>query len=683
MYANLARLGDVYFALLGVYSDQLKANLGKPRDAKPRVLASSATPSATPLRTEDRRAADKVVSSLRDKHMSRTMPHNAWLFSIILVSLASPGAAYPSIEPIQDDTALVYIFREDNMRLSGKRAVYMDETTIALLPRLSYSTAITEPGWHLMWGDVRSEWFEFQGGRTYLLRIMARQTGDDQWLLDDAGRIQQGISVFNLQHVVLTEKSLAKLRKKLHKYARARKRAGDRPESVYSAELKGIQYKDKPPGLFAGIGKRGTLRLTETAISFQANNRELEIPMGDILEVGLHGNFSDWIAIRYREQGSIQTAYFGTISSFGAYNRMLLAIQQSISTRLEQAEPATGPWALEGAEELVSAIEAAERGEEPPTDPPQDVDGALSEAAEGLNRYLDEHPDDVSALILSARLQRLQDLSEPVVWSPSAGEQPPKRSLDAAHERLNRALALDSDKAEAHYWHARLYGIREPVVVDGVLWDRPRNLDKAIEHAQHAVELAPAKSAYREALGLYLYDADRYNDAVTVTRELADGRHLMHRLLTDMEALELPDSATYSLTETRKFISLQESRGRYVGVAYPPLRARVYNMLGTASELERFFARRWPDVSLFRVNTEKLEGMTLSQYIQYFHWREDGLDPTAKKNQMPQIEGNGLALQVIEVKNPTLEFLEKYDVKPVDVFSQIYLMNFRESAGEG
>ena len=405
--------------------------------------------------------------------------------------------------------------------------------------------------------------------------------------------------------------------------------------------------------------------------------------MGDILEVGLHGNFSDWIAIRYREQGSIQTAYFGTISSFGAYNRMLLAIQQSISTRLEQAEPATGPWALEGAEELVSAIEAAERGEEPPTDPPQDLDGALSEAAEGLNRYLDEHPDDVSALILSARLQRLQDLSEPVVWSPSAGEQPPKRSLDAAHERLNRALALDSHKAEAHYWHARLYGIREPVVVDGVLWDRPRNLDKAIEHAQHAVELAPAKSAYREALGLYLYDADRYNDAVTVTRELADGRHLMHRLLTDMEALELPDSASYSLTETRKFISLQESRGRYVGVAYPPLRARVYNMLGTASELERFFARRWPDVSLFRVNTEKLEGMTLSQYIQYFHWREDGLDPTAKKNQMPQIEGNGLALQVIEVKNPTLEFLEKYDVKPVDVFSQIYLMNFREPAGEG
>ena len=106
--------------------------------------------------------------------MSRTTPHNAWLFSIVLISLASAGAAYPNTEPIQNDTALVYIFRESNMRLSGKRDVYMDETPIGLLPRLSYTTAITEPGWHLMWGDVEPEWFEFQGGRTYLLRILVQ-----------------------------------------------------------------------------------------------------------------------------------------------------------------------------------------------------------------------------------------------------------------------------------------------------------------------------------------------------------------------------------------------------------------------------------------------------------------------------------------------------------------------------
>ncbi len=69
--------------------------------------------------------------------------------------------------------------------------------------------------------------------------------------------------------------------------------------------------------------------------------------------------------------------------------------------------------------------------------------------------------------------------------------------------------------------------------------------------------------------------------------------------------------------------------------------------------------------------------------MQFFHWREDGLDPTAKKNQMPKDETSGLALSVIEIKNPTQEALEKFDLKPVDAFCQIQLMNFRQPAGEG
>jgi tetratricopeptide (TPR) repeat protein len=356
---------------------------------------------------------------------------------------------------------------------------------------------------------------------------------------------------------------------------------------------------------------------------------------------------------------------------------IVLVSLASAGAAYPSTEPAIGSWALERTEELVSAIEAVERGEVPPTDLPQDLDVALSEAAEGLNRYLDEHPDDVGALILSARLERIQDLKEAVVWSPSASEQPPKRGLDAAHERLDRALALDSGNAEAHYWHARLYGIQEPVIVDGVLWMQPRNLDKAIEHAQRAVELASTRSDYRETLGLYLYDAGRYQDAVTVTRELADGPHLIHLLLTDMEALELPESATYSPTRTQALISLQKSRGRFVGIAYPQLRLRVYTMPVSASELDRFLAQRWPDVSLFRTNREESEGMTTSQYFQSFDWREDGLNPTAQKNQMPEDESFGLGLFVTEVKNPTQEMLEEFDMKPVDAFCQIVLMNFR------
>ena len=68
--------------------------------------------------------------------------------------------------------------------------------------------------------------------------------------------------------------------------------------------------------------------------------------------------------------------------------------------------------------------------------------------------------------------------------------------------------------------------------------------------------------------------------------------------------------------------------------------------------------------------------------MQFFHWREDGLDPTAKKNLMPEEKTSGLAFNVIEIKNPTQEIIEKFDIKPVDKFCQIQLMNFRQPAGE-
>ena len=180
---------------------------------------------------------------------------------IIVKKLDSAATSELLPEPNQsasgNDTALVYIFRESNMRLSGQRDVYMDETPIALLPRLTYTTAIAEPGWHLMWGDMQPEWFEFQGGRTYLLRLMAGElwTGSDDWLLDDADRVQQGISALNLEYVVLAEESLAKLRENLDRYERARRRADD---PNYPIEFSGLTYKDEPPGLVGlyGLGGR-------------------------------------------------------------------------------------------------------------------------------------------------------------------------------------------------------------------------------------------------------------------------------------------------------------------------------------------------------------------------------------------------------------------------------------------
>ncbi len=61
--------------------------------------------------------------------------------------------------------------------------------------------------------------------------------------------------------------------------------------------------------------------------------------MSDILSTDLYSvstavQTASWIAIRYGERGSIQEAYFGpiSVSRFSAYNRMMLAIQNPIST---------------------------------------------------------------------------------------------------------------------------------------------------------------------------------------------------------------------------------------------------------------------------------------------------------------------------------------------------------------
>ncbi len=354
-----------------------------------------------------------------------------------------------------------------------------------------------------------------------------------------------------------------------------------------------------------------------------------------------------------------------------------------VAKKAHAPDPAAGfvapPASLDAITRLADQLES---GEEPgELDVPfWKLPEEMEQASAQIAAYLEVHPRETRAVILAARLYIAKYEWDIAVGDLDPGSDTVTAGLAQQHEALDRLLEREPDNnAEAHYWNARLYGIQEPVE-DDLLRYRPRNLDKAIEHAQLAVELAPARSDYREALGLYLYAADRFHDAVTVTRELADGGHPMHRLLADMEALELPESATYSPTGTRALISLQESRGRFVGIAYGPLRVRVYTMPDTASELEQFLAQRWPDVSLFRINREESEGMTQTHYVQFFDWREDGLNPTANMNQMPEDETSGLALTVVEVKNPTREILEKFDIKPVDTFCQIALMNFRPIA---
>ena len=343
--------------------------------------------------------------------------------------------------------------------------------------------------------------------------------------------------------------------------------------------------------------------------------------------------------------------------------------------RSSQDEPQAMSSPVEVAQRLVIAYEAAERGQGSTAPLPEDFDVKLQRAADDLESYLADHPEDVTALILTARVRRIQVLIEPVVWSPD--EELPVTDLGPAHERLDRALAMEPDNAAAHFWHGRLYGIRRPVVVDDLLWERAINLEQAIEHAERAVELAPRNREYREALAVFLLDAERYEDAEDVVRDLDDGRHMIHLLLTDMAALDLPPSAIYSRSKTEGLVSFQESMGRYEDISYPGLRVRIYIMPGPVSELEEFLGRRWNDIKLFKLNTEKGDGVVLRQYGQFLRRDNGDLYPTKSRKELPEDDIDGLLLSVLELKNPSEEVLEDFGLDPVESFCTINVLNFR------
>ena len=103
--------------------------------------------------------------------------------TLCIPAAALPQAAAPA--PAGDDHASVYIFRDSGMRaprgerllgkLSGTVDVFIDDMPIAQLIRLSFVHLQVEPGWHLLWGKTEAEWFDFEAGRTYLLRILEGQ----------------------------------------------------------------------------------------------------------------------------------------------------------------------------------------------------------------------------------------------------------------------------------------------------------------------------------------------------------------------------------------------------------------------------------------------------------------------------------------------------------------------------
>jgi tetratricopeptide (TPR) repeat protein len=337
---------------------------------------------------------------------------------------------------------------------------------------------------------------------------------------------------------------------------------------------------------------------------------------------------------------------------------------------------------LERAKKLLGILEAAEAGHDAGVSP-KALAERLGQAEQGLAAHLRTYPSDVEALVVSARLDRFRQVLEPIVLSPGQEPPDPKAAYAPAHEKLNRALALQPNNAEARYWKARLYGLRHPVFRQGRLNYAASDLDQAIKYSKEAVMLEPANDVYREAFALYLVEGQRPAEAIEVMRSVADKQRLSYLLLNDLEAVPIPKTATLSPVDSESFAQQQMARGRFQD--YPQLRVRFFVVPTSAIKLEEFYSSYWDRFKFFSQGDPQRAGKAEIQvFAQHLIKGRDNLQPTGTDSKIPEQPRSGILLSVIELRNLPAERRRQtpagFDMPDVgDTFCYLVVVNYRPS----
>jgi tetratricopeptide (TPR) repeat protein len=316
---------------------------------------------------------------------------------------------------------------------------------------------------------------------------------------------------------------------------------------------------------------------------------------------------------------------------------------------------------LERVARLVERLEAAEAGrgtsltqEEPKKE--------LEQATTEMKAFLDAHPDNVDAIILSVRLARFQEVEDVVVADGKNFDEQFVRDLKVwrarAKElasRLDRALALQPNRADAYYWKARIYNASRSGVGEIDPSSIALLLQEAIRNTRRAVELAPDNAAYREALALCLIMDGKDDDAAEAMRSVTGGRHILSLLLADRKAVPIPEGAILDADESASLAAMSMAEGPVHD--YPMLRAQVYILRAPASEVVAVYRKRWPDFQFFENHEEKSEEEETHVFGQVLRGPSGALRPAASKREVPKYEEGivtqGVTLMLMEVRRKT------------------------------
>jgi tetratricopeptide (TPR) repeat protein len=253
-----------------------------------------------------------------------------------------------------------------------------------------------------------------------------------------------------------------------------------------------------------------------------------------------------------------------------------------------------------------------------------------------------ERPDDPDLLVLSVRLERFHGSGMEAVSGKNAeaeldqAAQASRARTDGLVARLDRALVLQPNRADAYYWKARLYGVQQPVVRNGVFDYITLDLQESIRSGRRAVELAPDNVVYREALANYLLIDGKQDEAGEVMRTVAGGQHIISLLLADSKAVPLPSGAILDSSGSARFGEYEINAGRIHD--HPTLRVHTYIIYKPFSEVLAFYRERWPGFQFFKIeddsenDTVKTKDMEMQFWAQALRGPVNALRPVASKS---------------------------------------------------
>ena len=447
----------------------------------------------------------------------------------------------------------------------------------------------------------------------------------------------------------------------------------------------------------------GELVLEKDALTFKSEKDTVRVVYQQIEQVThemLPSRFLNqppvhWVMVRFRSaEGSPQLAMFGGQKGRGKdIERILTSIEAAVSANKEEmafkrtvSEAALPP--LERLTHWVELFEAAESGQ-PTGVTEQELKNTLPQASTEMKLFLDTHPDDVDAIILSVRLARFQEASGVEVVSGKNAEAELARASKEAHERvdalagrLDHALGLKPDRDDAYYWKARIYGVRQPAIRDGRFVRISIDLQAAINNCRHATELAPGNVRYREALAQYLILDEKYDDAADVMRPVAGGQHIISVLLAGRKALPVPDKAVRDRIGATVFAEMQREGGRRLD--YPDLRVQEYIINAPASEVTAFYQKRWPEFQFFESSHEKNNEAEMRLWGQLLRGPSNALQPLTSKHDFDRVakaneaSTDGISLALMEIRQGPKNKKKDYnDIAVGDVFCVLTVLDGR------